>query len=244
MLKRMNVPRWEKYKRFFQITIFRYLVIWFSLVPIVTTLLNGLPQPLPLQIGEQLHYIDLAMPFTWQILWLSSLLYLAALIIYAIRCPSFIAQYNDYSEYSAKGHDGRWLAWEAKELAGHKADMDKFVSRLRTKKFVEEMPVDCDWSEDSNPLVEEHVTSFSFEAEGKKWKLSAPVMVDNKPQEKGLFWEIYGRYTESRSVARFFIYLLLIGSLVLFLIAFSQHVVSGGESVFEWIQSFRHSTDT
>ena len=236
-----TIPRWEKYKGFFQITIFRYLVLWFSLVPVVVTLFEGLQRPLVIPWDHKIISLQLAMPFSWQLLWLSSLLFFVALGLYHLRCPAFIKKYNNFSEYQSYSHDPRWLSWEAKSIVEDTSLIDKFTNRLLTKKFLDVLPSDFTWNQADNPSVQEHQTKLYFEASGNKLALSMPVLDENSEAqpaaEKGIFWEIFGRFSESRYWSRLTIFVLLILSGFFFLIVLYQHIAFGVRELCEWIQS-------
>ena len=100
----MKVDRWEEYQAFFQLIILRYLIVWFSLVPVIAGLVTQLPDPLPVTIMNVTHDIELVLPFHWQLLWLSSLFFVIALAIYKVFCPKFIHKYNNFSDYCKYKH--------------------------------------------------------------------------------------------------------------------------------------------
>lgn len=77
----MKLDRWEEYQTFFQLIILRYLVVWFSLVPVIAGLVTQLPNPLPVTISDVTYKIELALPFYWQLLWISSFFFVIALAI-------------------------------------------------------------------------------------------------------------------------------------------------------------------
>lgn len=236
-----SVPRWEKYKGFFQVTVFRYLVLWFSIVPIVVTLLEGFQKPLVLMWNNQKIVLQLTLPFSWQLLWLSSLLFFIALALYHWWCPPFIKKYNQFSEYQSYANDPRWLAWEAKHVAEDPSLVAKFTQRLTTKKFLKVLPDDVSWDLNDNPTVEEQQTTLRFQSEGKKYALSTPILdQNNQPRadaEKGIFWEIFGRFSESKYSARLTILIFLILSSICFLVVLCQHIVFGIGELCIWIRS-------
>ncbi|MCQ4256493.1 hypothetical protein [Stutzerimonas stutzeri] len=224
-----NPPRWEAYKSFYQITIFRYLTVWFSIVPIAAGILYGLPDPLPLSINGITYEIELSLPFNWQILWLSSFLFLISFVVYLKYCPSFIKQYNRFSDYLSYGHDRRWISWLAKSLIDEGADSKKFLTRLKTKGYLTEHENDF-----IMPLekikVDPLQTIAYMEFEGKIYSLGMPRLGDSeadKDAERAIFWEIFGRYSSSKIWARNLIRLFIYLSLLAFIFVLFQHVASG-----------------
>jgi len=243
-----KVWRWERYKVFFQITIFKYFVLWFSVVPFLAVLLAQMPEQIDLNIGGKVIPIKPELPFSWQLLWLSSLFFVVALIIYFFACPEFIKKYNNYGEYLTYHHDYRWMSWEACELLKHKIDRDKFTSRLLTKKFAKEIDSDAmekmfDANTLKKPIVNEKTTDFYYENKGKFYKLSFPKYTKESNEyvidpyaDKGMFFEIFGRYSASKTFARAIIFILLSISFVLFFIVLVQHIFHGAIFFLEWVK--------
>jgi hypothetical protein len=237
----MKVYRWEEYKKFFQITIFKYLVLWFSLVPIVAGLVEQLPSLIYFHMGNKIYPIDLTLPFKWQLLWISSFFFVIALIIYAVRCPRFIHNYNTYKDYQAFSHDARWMSWEASYLIAEadEKQKDKLIERLTTKMYLTELTDANSFIASSKPQVEEKQTVLYFEHKNKKYKLGMPVLNGDgivSDSEKGVFFELFGRYSESRKTERTVILILLVLSLISFSIVLAQHLWSGSGFVFCWIK--------
>lgn len=232
-----ELPKWERFKHFFQLVIFRYLVLWFSVVPVIATLVHGIPKPLPVNIAGQIYNIELGLPFNWQILWLASFFYFLAFLVYFVMCPKFIKQYNQYSEYKAYGHDQRWLAWEARLLMGNDASIKKFTERLLRKNFLEQLDDDHDIGAVENPRVGATQTKYVFEHSGKKYLLAMPVIKDDEiveGSERGVFWEVFGCFSRSRNFSRGLILFLLVISGCLFMAVLSEHVWSGAQYVINW----------
>lgn len=234
----MSIPRWERYKQFFQIAVLRYLVVWFSMVPVIAKLLDGLPRPLKFTIGENPVALQLALPFSWELLWFSSFLFFLALALYHWRCPDFIKRFNSFSEYALLGNNPRWLSWEASKLPKDEAVRKKFVERMLTKKFIQEVASNIVLN-DPNPSVEEKQTKWHFQLDGRTFVLAMPPLdVDGKIQvgsENEIFWEIFGRFSEARGGSRLAIYILLILSLILFLTVLLEHITFGLGAFKQWV---------
>jgi hypothetical protein len=237
----MKVSRWEEYKEFFQINIFRYLVLWFSIVPIIAGFVEQLPSPLPITIGGKTHEIELLLPFNWQLLWISSFFFMLAFIIYIVFCPKFIRKYNSYKDYQALSHDARWIVWEARNLLAkvNNQQKDKLIERLITKKYLLELTDIKEFIKSSKPVVKEKQTILYFEHKDKKYKLGIPILGrDDKIEhsEKGVFYELFGRYSESKKIARIAILVFLILSFVFFLLVLLKHMYSGSLFIYPWIK--------
>jgi uncharacterized protein YlbG (UPF0298 family) len=243
---------WQAYKNLFQITVFRYLVTWFALVPFVAKLFVNIPRNFKVDfLHTSIEYsFNLSLPFNWQLLWYSSLSFVIAYILYIIFCPGFIRKYNSFSDYIAMMHSPRWVIWESKNIFKKKMDIDKFYKRISTKKYTEEIELDKfeaikkeyndnkkEHSEEFKSfgvIIEEMQTKLYFMYNNKAYGLGMPVIVNNsvdeeqtKIVEKELFWEVFGRYSASFPKVRFLILTLLGISAVLFSIVLIQNIISG-----------------
>ena len=234
----MKVDRWEEYQAFFQLIILRYLVIWFTLVPIIAGIMTQLPNPLPITIFNVTHNIDLVLPFHWQLLWISSLFFVIALAIYKTRCPKFIHKYNNFAEYSKYQHHSRWLAWEAHSLlkiADNKLK-SKLLNRLKSKEYVTQLDSNIATNLCEEPTVGKDQTFIEFKVENISYKFGMPIIDGAEDSDKDVFYELFGRYSESRWMARLAIKVSLIISLVLFILVLIQHIYKGGLYSWNWIQ--------
>jgi len=233
-----RLPRWERYKGFFQTATVRYLIVWFTIVPIVATLLAGIPRPLPFERSGHTVSLDLDLPFSWEVLWLSSFFFFIGLVLYHLRCPAFVRRYNQFSDYLACAHDAGWLCQEARAVVHDKALVGTFSERLLAKKYAHLLPPAAKWNETENPTIEEKQTKLRFRRGNDKLVLAMPVLdaaghVDPEA-ERGLFWEIFGLFSGSRPASRAVVLVLLLASLVCFMFVLLQHIAYGLTQTFEF----------
>tara|TARA_R110001632_G_scaffold35828_4_gene90407 strand:- start:78700 stop:79422 length:723 start_codon:yes stop_codon:yes gene_type:complete len=235
----MNIQRWEEYQSFFQLIILRYLVVWFSLVPVVASFVSQFPDTLPVTISGITYQIELTLPFNWQLLWIASLFFVISLGIYKARCPKFIHKYNNYSDYSSYQHHPRWLTSEMHMLLkiANKKQKKFLLKRLLDKKYVKKLDENIPNNLCEKPIVLEKQTIINFKIENSSYQFGMPIIdiKNNNNIEKDIFYEIFGRYSESRSISRFFIFLLLSIALVLFLVTLAQHIINGGAFTLSWL---------
>lgn len=237
----MKVDRWEEYQTFFQLIILRYLVVWFSLVPVIAGLVTQLPDPLPISIMGTAHNIELKLPFHWQLLWLSSLFFVIALGLFKGFCPKFVQKYSSFSEYSSYNNHPRWLAWEAHNLlkVANKKQKEKLFQRLNEKKYLTKFDGSLKNDLCDTPIVLEKQTIIHFKIGKDAYEFGMPItQSDNNQSEKDVFYEIFGRYSESKYSLRLIIKILLIISFLLFLFVLVEHIFNGAKFVFEWIHSY------
>jgi hypothetical protein len=132
------------------------------------------------------------------------------------------------------------MAWEARLLIkeADATQMKKLFERLKEKEYI--FTVESGISQYDKPEVNKVQTVYYFTYEGKNYGLGMPVLgSDNtiKPDsEKGVFYELFGRYSASREKSRLAISIFLNISLCFFLIVLIQHIWSGGVYIFQWIK--------
>ncbi|NOU18020.1 MAG: hypothetical protein HOO91_10750 [Bacteroidales bacterium] len=129
-------------------------------------------------------------------------------------------------------------------------DKEKFIERILTKKYVEEIPLDkfdqikTDFNlkrkkeseefKDYGVIIEEKQTKLYFIHDSKAFGLGLPILNQNSEDkektdlvEKELFWEVFGRYSASFPIIRLIILILLSISAFLFSIVLVQNIISG-----------------
>lgn len=223
---------WQWYKGFFGIVVLRYLVTWFAIVPIIGKLFSGLDLSIKFGTANSMEiHSNLALPFSLQILWLSSFFYVVALFLYQIICPSFIKKYSSFGDYKKHIHSPRWIVHEALDIANNKHQLPKLFERVSTKKYLV----------NNGPLigknkveVEPDQTVLYFNYKSNSYKLGLPIIVNGKIDqtqtdiaELEIFWEIFGRFSSSKKFWRISIIVLLAISGILFLWTLFEHIASG-----------------
>lgn len=238
----MKVDRWEDYQTFFQLIILRYLIVWFSLVPVIAGFIDQLPNPLPITLMGVEYKIELTLPFHWQLLWLSSLFFVIALGLFKFFCPKFVQKYNSFSEYRSYNNHPRWLTWETHKLLkiATNKQKQKLVERLNAKKYLTLLKVNINKDLCESPVVKEKQTVLQFKVDDKSYEFGMPILSStcNNESEKDVFYELFGRYSESHYKVRFIIKVLLIISLLLFLWVLIEHIFNGAIFVKDWILGF------
>lgn len=233
-----KAPRWETFKFLFNITIFRYLVLWFSIVPILASLFKSSVFEIRTDQLTISMFKESSLPFPWELLWLSSFIFLLAYMFYQLRCPGFIKQYNSYGEYEVYGHDPRWLARLAADVLKDKSVLNLFHERCSTKNFsTREFKNTETFNGNDNDLaikVLKEQTVMRYRYEGEWWYFAMPLAGNSEPHqdaEKGVFWEIFGRYSDSRNKSRWTILFLLIASAIPFIFVLFMHIYAGMKAV-------------
>jgi len=231
---------WQAYKDFFNITVFRYLVTWFAIVPLIAKLLSRLPQEINfMRFGNNFYTITLSLPFTWEWLWIASLLFIIAYGLYAWKCPKLVKKYSSLKDYKNDMHSPRWLTWLSRDIINDKEQYPKFFERMSTKNyFVLETNVPAI---DRFPtvIVQNEQTVLYFRDNRQLYSFGMPILtngVEDKAlteiAEREVFWEVFGRFSSSKRNWRFVILTLLYLSGICFSIVLFEHIFSGFEYFF------------
>lgn len=217
---------WQELGRFFKVPAIRFFVSWFALVPIVANALSELPDQMQLHLSSASYTVILALPFSWKLLWLSSLLYALAFAVYAFRCPTFIKSNPDFGTFFAKKHSHRWLAWELYYGWQGIDDRKKLATRLIKKEYATTIDSDPTKLADQMPTVEDRGTVWRFAHDGQSYEVCMSE-ADSDERVGDIFWEIFGRWAGSRSVSRNIVWLSLTTSIAVFVYVVAQNIMAG-----------------
>jgi hypothetical protein len=226
MNRLMQIPHWQVYKPFFNPLVAKLLVPWFALLPILLNFLHEVPRKVPI-LSEPTAFLTLALPFKWWLLWWSSFFYTLAIVVFGFRCPGFVKRYPDYSKYVEMRHSPRWIASElfyaVPKLGESKT---KLFERLVTKQLASVAdPSDANLA--GSRLVETSDTSYWFDHNGKKYKVSASDgPTDNGRLEREVFWEIFEQLATSCRGSRMATLVLLLLAAVPFVLVVIQNIAS------------------
>lgn len=238
----LKIWRWEEYQSFFNLIVLKYLVAWFSIVPVLANLAQKLPDTIKFNIDGAAFEVSLSLPFHWQVLWMSSLFFVLALVVYNVSCPAFIKKYNNYSEYLSYQHHSRWLSWEARNLLKviSLEQKRKFKKRLEDKQYI--VKIENPEYKDGKVKACHTQTFLYFQVDDEMYELGMPVLNNaNADSDKDVFYEIFGRYSESKKAIRGIIQFLLILSALCFAFVLIQHIYNGFGFILEWIGSHNGS---
>lgn len=228
---------WQWYRKMFNISIFKYLVSWFAIVPIVYSVI----EMFDLKIFE----LDklLKIPISWQLLWASSFCFVIAYLLYCWKCPRFIKEYYSYAEYKKHMHSPRWLVWLSGDIVKNNHGTDLFVQRMSEKKYIKKIDAGKKINGFSQIEVLEKTTKLTFKYQNNTYVLEMPIVkkgIENENltiiAEREIFWEIFGRFSSANKTTRLIINFFLVVSGILFSIVFSQNIIKGFKLVIHSFQ--------
>lgn len=195
---------------------------WFAAAPFFVQLLGDVKSPISIHLGGVTHQVNIGLPFSWWVLWVASLLYVAAYALFSFYCPAFIKRYRGYADYAAVGHSPRYLAHELKRAFDASSDRQQLVNRLEVKEFSHP----CDRSiPRENPSIENDSTTFFYESGQRSMKV--PISSDTSDErQRELFWEIFEPFANAYFWPRAFIKGLFLSAIALVIFVVSQQIYS------------------
>ena len=107
-----SYSHWQNFKGFFSLSVVRLFITWFAGSPIIVKSLENTPDKIKIPFSESYYTIHTQLPFSWVLLWFASLAYVLALVLYHIKCPSFVKKNPNYGEYDKYKNSPRWLVWQ------------------------------------------------------------------------------------------------------------------------------------
>lgn len=115
--------RWNKLKSIQNNKIIKSTYIWLVIVPITAKTLSRLEDTFTFSINSHEYILDLALPFSWQIFFLSALFFVLGNIFYIFSSPRIINEFSDYGHFSSTG--------------GSHEDIEEFKTRALEEKEAE-----------------------------------------------------------------------------------------------------------
>ena len=185
------------------------------------------------------------------VLWTGSVCFLLGSIILKIRMPSFIQEYQSYSQFEGRGHSHRWIVWEFYNNLHSIAARD-YIVRETKEKLISipcNEPVDFDVCRVSpiygppsgrpvqitKPLQVGRDIYLPLRVDNQKLVLA---MQESDPslalKQKELFWILLSQFTKERPVSRAIVWILFAIAGSTYVAAVSNNVarVAFGELLF------------
>jgi hypothetical protein len=81
----------------------RGLLSWFFIVPIAAKALSAIESPLRVAIGARELELNLELPFSWQVFFLSTLFIILGNVVFHWRCPGIVREFEDFADFQRSG---------------------------------------------------------------------------------------------------------------------------------------------
>ena len=97
------IPSWKRLNDLGKSRTLRSSLIWIFIVPIVAKFLQRFPQEITIRLNETDLVFSLQLPFSWTLLFYSSVFFAAASLVYGFNVPELIREYDDYESFTKSG---------------------------------------------------------------------------------------------------------------------------------------------
>lgn len=198
----MNLGHWQFLTGFFRLGIVRIFISWFALVPLAVAILRSVPKVIYVDSAFHPVALHMELPFNWITLWIASLFFSAAALLFHVFCPAFIKRHESWEQYKKIGHSPRWIVWE---LHLHmqewglikRYDNSRPLREILIEKQLAEVVdvIPCAVKPAKNSCVERRPdgSTLYFQHDGKNYgvrSVQSPEATDQK--ENDIFWELFG----------------------------------------------------
>ncbi len=108
-------PTWIELSRYGQNSLLKTSYFWLFIVPVLARLLSQLPEQAALVFGDQTFVVNFRLPFSWQMMFVASLLLSAASLIFGLHCPPLVRDYADLESFKSEGRTATQTVWFLKQ---------------------------------------------------------------------------------------------------------------------------------
>jgi len=105
----MNLPTWVDLRKLGNNKTVRSASVWTIVVPIAAKLLKGVEDVVDITILSHPFTLNLSLPFSWKVLFMTALAFMLANFIYEWFCPKLIKETSNYRDFSDQKRSGREL---------------------------------------------------------------------------------------------------------------------------------------
>lgn len=110
-----HLPTWAGLRRLGSSRAVRSSYVWFALVPLAARLLAPLAAGHDVTLFGATFTLEVALPFTWQVLFFSATAFALAQLLYSLRCPPIVRHYAHFADYKAAHSPSTFLLSEPLE---------------------------------------------------------------------------------------------------------------------------------
>ncbi|WP_148300003.1 hypothetical protein [Acetobacter papayae] len=262
LVKDKHYPQmtWEFLNRIFTIEYFRFFLFGFTVTPIFVNFIDLINKKSCGLSGVSANNIciissGLSLPFSWEAMWIASIIYLIAYVVYLLFCPPFIRKYKNIENYISKALPNRNIAHEWLEFIRKNKeiliDNNDFFQKLRdssfnsrvnieinTKKDLEELYIKEFINENKSGILISSNNSFTIYGNFEGKTLIFNYNPDSKSSDiqisenyKEIVLSLFDINEKTKTISKVICYILLIFSFFFFLIILYQNI----SKTFEYI---------
>ena len=94
---------WDSLRQISGIRLISGAYVWLLVVPVLAKFLSLVESPVDFSDHVAGLRLELALPFSWKVLYFSAICFSLAFFIYILRCPPFFRRYANYAEFELDG---------------------------------------------------------------------------------------------------------------------------------------------
>ncbi|HCH0720604.1 TPA: MFS transporter permease [Vibrio parahaemolyticus] len=190
------VRDWRELKLIQSTKLVQSTYVWLVVVPIAVKLLNQFGDTATIKIGGIPHTIDLVLPFSWQMFYLSALSFVIGNIVFIAFAPKISKEFLDYGDFKAKGKLAKDIGmYASREHANRTEQINNIMKSCRDYGLLKFEP-------SQNPNDAYHASE----------------------NEKQKFWDLFNERVTSRLWGRIICTLCYFSGMVFFVIVALQNV--------------------
>lgn len=145
------IPNWQSLVNIGNNKIVKSSYIWIFIIPIIAKTLEKVPEKVFIPFTNAEIEIILTLPFSWNLLYFSALIFALATVLFAYKSPELVNKFSDVNEYKEKGLGkeqlitffSSWLRKETKvyQASGENIEIEKLILDFY-KKYANELSND------------------------------------------------------------------------------------------------------
>jgi hypothetical protein len=224
------IPSWYSYNRLGKSKIIQSSYIWSFIVPIVAKLLSKINTDIIIKIFDVSIPLSFCLPFSWKIFYFSSISFAIASIVYKLKCPAFIKEYNSFQDFDNEGKTESQVRESLRRLifpngvSGKSKDIIPKNAIGTARCFVEDfLDKPANDLQQKNPKENKLKTGLIIDDDPIKTYFSLATQKIDKNKVANAFWFVQGYANRSNLLARMICGLFYGIGLILISVIFYQN---------------------
>ena len=112
----MLIPKWSSLAKIQRIRMIQTMYIWLFIVPIIAKALTKVEEAANLTIFNHTFNIQLGLPFSWKIFFLSAMSFATANLIFVLRCHKMVKDHKNFSDFREQRKSSKHIHQYAEEV--------------------------------------------------------------------------------------------------------------------------------
>jgi len=125
------LPTWQGLKTLATNRIFKTSYLWIMLVPLIAKFLSHTETGINIILQQSpLLTLNLSVPFSWNLFYFGSLLFVLANVVYSMKAPKLIKRFNDFNGFMEKENSGVVVINSVEDSLETYEEKDRFIDHL------------------------------------------------------------------------------------------------------------------